>query len=235
MFYRLTHSYVLAVLIGCIASALFAVFLPVSSFLVPILCACATILFAISNWKKLRYEFTLTRNIFLASRKSARRVWWNQITPQIILGALPLKNKGHHKKLFETANVRAVLSVVEPFEINNLGLFSEPVAPTDWKNKSIDHLLIDTPDFHPISLRQIEQGVEFIRSAIQQRKVVYVHCKAGRGRSTTMVICYLLKYGEAKNLEEAFKFIQQFRSHILLTEAQREAVSEYHQKYCKRE
>ena len=39
----------------------------------------------------------------------------------------------------------------------------------------------------------IQRGVAFIEEMNQNEKTVYVHCKAGRGRSTTLVACYLMK------------------------------------------
>lgn len=232
MLYRLRHSYLFAIALGTTASILCAFFLPVAAIPTAIICGCLTLAYAYCNWKKLRYEMTLSRNIFLAALKGSQRKWWNHITPHIILGAIPLKNKDHQHKLLTTANVGAVLSVVEPFEIHNLGIFSEPVSPSDWTDRQIDHLLIATPDFHPISLDQIDCGVEFMRAAIQQKKVIYVHCKAGRGRSTTMVICYLLKYEKAISVDEAFKAVKRLRPHIIITPKQKQAISEYYKSYC---
>ena len=36
-------------------------------------------------------------------------------------------------------------------------------------------------------------GVDFIQRHGQLNQSVYVHCKAGRARSTTVVVCYLMK------------------------------------------
>jgi len=37
------------------------------------------------------------------------------------------------------------------------------------------------------------EGVEFIKKNIVNGGVVYVHCKAGRSRSATLVGCYLME------------------------------------------
>ena len=39
----------------------------------------------------------------------------------------------------------------------------------------------------------LKKGVEFIEEMNLSENSVYVHCKAGRGRSTTLVACYLMK------------------------------------------
>ena len=41
----------------------------------------------------------------------------------------------------------------------------------------------------------------------------YVHCKAGRGRSTTLVLCYLIKYcGQVP--EQAYMFVREKRPQV---------------------
>lgn len=37
------------------------------------------------------------------------------------------------------------------------------------------------------------EGVDFINKNVDKGGVVYVHCKAGRSRSATLVCCYLMK------------------------------------------
>ena len=39
----------------------------------------------------------------------------------------------------------------------------------------------------------LQQGVEFIKENLTNGGVVYVHCKAGRSRSATLVGCYLME------------------------------------------
>ncbi len=40
---------------------------------------------------------------------------------------------------------------------------------------------------------KLRNGVEFINDYRDTDKTVYVHCKAGRTRSATLVGCYLMK------------------------------------------
>jgi len=71
------------------------------------------------------------------------------------------------------------------------------------------------------------KGVGFIEMMNTNNKSVYVHCKAGRGRSTTLVACYLMK---AKRLtpEEAYHYLKSKRPHILLAPRQWEAIKLFH-------
>ncbi|KAL9965110.1 hypothetical protein ACROYT_G028863 [Oculina patagonica] len=73
----------------------------------------------------------------------------------------------------------------------------------------------------------LRRGVEFIETMNGSENSVYVHCKAGRGRSTTLVACYLMK---AKGLtpEGAYQYIKCKRPHILLAPRQWEAIKLFH-------
>ena len=53
---------------------------------------------------------------------------------------------------------------------------------------------LETVDFNNApSPEKIEEGLKFIEKIKQEGHSVYVHCKAGRGRSATLVACYLMK------------------------------------------
>lgn len=58
----------------------------------------------------------------------------------------------------------------------------------------IKHLRLATPDFNNApNLEILQEGVDFIKDFKDSDASVYVHCKAGRGRSATLVACYLMK------------------------------------------
>lgn len=52
-----------------------------------------------------------------------------------------------------------------------------------------------------------------------------MHCKAGRGRSTTLVICYLVRQMRMSP-EEAYAFVRTKRPQVCLAEGQWAAVRE---------
>ncbi|KAL5569351.1 hypothetical protein UlMin_025926 [Ulmus minor] len=72
-----------------------------------------------------------------------------------------------------------------------------------WQGRAhgIEHLVIPTTDylFAP-SFVDISRAIEFIHKNACCGRTTYVHCKAGRGRSTTIVLCYLVEY---KNMTPA--------------------------------
>ncbi|KAE9448727.1 hypothetical protein C3L33_19382, partial [Rhododendron williamsianum] len=112
------------------------------------------------------------------------------------------------------------------------------------KAHGIDHLVIPTRDylFAP-SFADINRAVDFIHKNSSCGRTTYVHCKAGRGRSTTIVLCYLVMscgYNlpvEYKQMSpaDALEYVRSRRPRVLLAPSQwkmvfdKQAVQEYKQ------
>src|SRR5690606_23993969 len=82
--------------------------------------------------------------------------------------------------LLYNLGVRAVLSLQQEHEDRFSGTPPERV-----------HRLL-VPDFHPPTLEQLSEGVEFISSAHAVELPVLVHCHAGVGRAPLMAAAYLM-------------------------------------------
>lgn len=170
--------------------------------------------------KKLRYELSLEYR-----KLTGEDEWWTQIEPfNIYLGALPLNNQGHLEKIKEMGVTR-VLSMVEQFELEE-GWFNSPVKAQDWEMCGIGVKHIEAVDFAPLTRENIERGVEYIACMLEEGHIVYVHCKAGRGRSAAVVIAYLMEYHQF-SYDDAFAFVYNLRPQIHMNAAQRQAVVNY--------
>lgn len=181
------------------------------------------------QWKQIRYEVSLIYT--LAKHTLSTYDWWNEIKGyNIVLGAIPLENRDHRQLLCKN-DIEAVLSMVEKYEINGNGILTEPVK--QWGN-GIIHKVIEAPDFDPVDLKFIDEAVNFIHQCHLKNKKVYVHCKAGRGRSATVVVCYLLKHhkNDFPTVKAAMDFVKSQRSQMSLNDQQHARVHEYHRLHC---
>lgn len=189
--------------------------------------------------RKIWYEATLAGVVVTSGL--GMQTWHNHVDENIILGAIPLHNKEHHKTLVNNHKVGAVLSLVHEFEARDSSLFSEPVLEEEWKKIGVSYLRLGVTDFQPPSIEQTHQAVNFIHQEAMNHKITYVHCKAGMGRSAFMVICYLLKHqfrkvhlfaNEKNMVEKAIAYVKNNRPQLYLTSSQKEALNTYYEKEC---
>jgi protein tyrosine phosphatase (PTP) superfamily phosphohydrolase (DUF442 family) len=57
----------------------------------------------------------------------------------------------------------------------------------------LNHQTIDIPDFHPPTIEQVERAIAIIDDPKSQR--VFLHCKAGVGRTGTVTACWRIAHG----------------------------------------
>ncbi|KAK4414614.1 putative dual specificity protein phosphatase DSP8 [Sesamum alatum] len=143
--------------------------------------------------------------------------WWDRVDQYVLLGAVPFPTDVPRLKAL---GVGGVVTLNEPYET---------LVPTSlYHDHSIEHLVIPTRDylFAP-SHGDICQAVDFIHGNALCGKTTYVHCKAGRGRSTTIVLCYLVKHKQMTP-EAAFEYVRSIRPRVLLASSQWQAVQDYY-------
>ncbi|KAF2315066.1 hypothetical protein GH714_038083 [Hevea brasiliensis] len=159
---------------------------------------------------------TLLYNV-VRNRIQAEFRWWDRVDEFILLGAVPFPTD---VPCLKELGVHGVITLNEPYET---------LVPTSlYHTHGIDHLVIPTRDYYfAPSLSDICLAVDFIHENVLQGWTTYVHCKAGRGRSTTIVICYLVQHKQMTP-DGAFDYVRSIRPRVLLASAQWQAVQEYY-------
>lgn len=143
--------------------------------------------------------------------------WWDRVDQFILLGAVPFPSDVLRLR---ELGVYGVVTLNESYET---------LVPTSlYHAHGIDHLVIPTRDylFAP-SYDDICKAVEFIHENAFAGKTTYVHCKAGRGRSTTVVLCYLVKHKQMTP-DAAYEYVKSIRPRVRLAASQWRAVQDYH-------
>ncbi|KAI3997589.1 hypothetical protein MKX01_029420 [Papaver californicum] len=143
--------------------------------------------------------------------------WWDQIDQFVLLGAVPFTTDVPRLK---ELGVQGVVTLNEPYET---------LVPSSlYHDHGIDHLVIPTRDylFAP-SYEDLCQAVDFIHRNVSSGKKTYVHCKAGRGRSTTVVLCYLVQNKQMTPVA-AFEYVRSIRHRVLLASSQWQAVQDFY-------
>lgn len=178
--------------------------------------------------KKIAYNTSLGYNLFRHYYLGSN--WWNYVEDNIILGAIPLKNY-NHDILLAQEGVDVVISLIEPHEYDQT-YFSDPVLKSDWENCGIEHVSFPTADFNAIEPQLLDSIVKYMFDCITMNRKMYVHCKAGKGRSAIVVICFLLKYCCLdKTPEDVIGYVKTKREIISMNSDQLMAIDEFYSRH----
>lgn len=142
-----------------------------------------------------------------------RRNWWDRVDENVIVGALP-----HASDVPEwaTENVTGVVNTCEEY--------GGPVRA--YEAAEIEQFRMPTIDFTHPHIDHVEEAVRFIGRHADQGGTVYVHCKAGRARSATVALCWLVE-ARGMTIHEAQARLLERRSHVHSTLPQRPVVREF--------
>ena len=91
-------------------------------------------------------------------------------------------------QLIHKENIRAVISLNEPFELQ----WFTP-STSEWQKLGVDHYHFPVIDRMAPLPAVIDGALQVIHKHQLRKESVYVHCKSGKGRSVTVVACYLTK------------------------------------------
>ncbi|EMP40978.1 Protein-tyrosine phosphatase mitochondrial 1 [Chelonia mydas] len=138
-----------------------------------------------------------------------------------LLGPLPLR--GGSRRLVAEENVRGVLTLNEEYETRFLCCSAQ-----EWEAMGVEQLRLSTVDLTGVpTLENLQRGVEFVLKHRECGNSVYVHCKAGRSRSATMVAAYLIQLYQWSP-QEAIEAIARIRPHILVRPRQVQILERFH-------
>jgi atypical dual specificity phosphatase len=143
------------------------------------------------------------------------RNWWDRVDESIVLGAVPLRSD------VEKLAGMGITGVVNTCD--------EYAGPQDlYATHHIEQLWIPTVDFQHPSLENVTAGVDFMHRHISEGGQIYVHCKAGRARSATIALCYLMAH-QGMTAAEAQAHLLKARPHVNAKLPAREVVRQYAQ------
>lgn len=111
---------------------------------------------------------------------------WNEILPNLYLGIIPSKEEAIEirKKI---RNLGLVVSAVESFE------FVGRQTAEDWDLANIAHHEVPIEDYTiDVDPENVFHAIMIIHDYLSRGLAVYVHCKAGKSRSATIVAAYIL-------------------------------------------
>jgi atypical dual specificity phosphatase len=150
---------------------------------------------------------------YLLGRVLGLRNWWDRIDPHVIVGAYPFSSLVPE---MHADGVRAVVNTCEEYE--------GPI--TEYQKYDIEQLRVPTTDFTHPKLEDVQRAVEFTQERVEDGETVYIHCKAGRARSATVAICWLMKY-RGMTMEEGQAALLKARPHVNHRLTQRPVVQEF--------
>ena len=156
----------------------------------------------------------------VVTNKLTGQQWYNRINDHIILGAIPLK---FLTKDLVKHNVKGVVALNEDYELRYMYNTEE-----EWKRHGIRLLRIATQDlFASPSIPDIQTAIGFIDEISKTGGTVYVHCKAGKTRSTTVVACYLIQTQKISP-DSAYDFIKSKRPQVWLRKPQLDCLQKFY-------
>ncbi|XP_063933043.1 phosphatidylglycerophosphatase and protein-tyrosine phosphatase 1 isoform X2 [Zophobas morio] len=208
-----------------------------------------------SMFARVTFYPTLFYNVIM--EKISSRRWFDRIDDNVILGALPfpsiteqLLNEENVKGVVSMNECYELCLAVKKWKaygVDFLQLATTDifVTPSQQKlregvdfifktiNKEVDSselqkLGLQKPELKKAELEKPELEKSELEKPEPKKPTVYVHCKAGRTRSATLVGCYLIqRYSWTP--EQALIHMQIKRPHILLHTRQLEALKIFYE------
>ncbi|KAN0033484.1 hypothetical protein ACTA71_007171 [Dictyostelium dimigraforme] len=143
----------------------------------------------------------------------------SQLDENVYLGAMPMESD--------------VTLLFYKYKINSIvNLCDEYQGPTQHYNQyGMQQLYVPVVDHYEPDVEIIEKSIQFIVKQIELGNRVYIHCKAGRGRSGAIAICWIA-YSRRVTLEVAQKILLEKRKIVRKQLYKQKNVNQYYSTYC---
>jgi atypical dual specificity phosphatase len=108
------------------------------------------------------------------------RPWWVRLDAHVLMGAFPF---AADVPALAASGVRGVVN-----------LCAERRGPRSrYRAHGLEELHLPVVDFAEPSEEVVAAALDFLRAHAARDERVYLHCKAGRGRSATIALCWLVE------------------------------------------
>jgi protein-tyrosine phosphatase len=165
----------------------------------------------------------LLQPLILANKARKGKPRFNEITCKanykLFLGAQPDLYGGFHP-LFGKQNIRTVVSLNSEKERAG-NLWMAPPAEKHYLRHGVNFVKVTLNDHSPLTVPMLATSAEAIHEGLAVGDV-YVHCKAGQGRSAQAILAYLMKY-DHEAPDDAIAHMQRDRPNITLKTTQQVA------------
>lgn len=128
--------------------------------------------------------------------------WSTVVDDTVILGGAPFGFANYPEKLYTEYGVRGVVNLCEEYQ----------GPDRQYRKLGIDHLRLPTVDHFEPQVSDLEKAVAFIQKHRDQGDKVYVHCRAGHGRSAAVVFAWLMSKDPTADLRQMNKELSLLRN-----------------------